>query len=217
MQQLINNNFMVIICIVAVILLFLGPSKPSQKAIRHAYEDFNEFVSDYNQLVRYTEQMIDEIKEKRFLKETTNTININIDKFYMFTNKVLILADKMGSELADGKLSSFRKDLKQAVICLQNIEELYTVLETLSSEGITKEEYERMEEQRHQKEARKNYEEPKVETKVNTFFAGCETMEQAEKRYRSLCKIYHPDNGGDTETFKRISQEYQKVKGGFSR
>lgn len=41
------------------------------------------------------------------------------------------------------------------------------------------------------------------------YFAGCITKEDATKRWRALCKIYHPDSGsGDAETFKIIRKEY---------
>ncbi len=46
-----------------------------------------------------------------------------------------------------------------------------------------------------------------------SYFAGCETKEQLEKRYRSLVKIYHPDSGaGDEESFKQIKAEYDYKK-----
>ncbi len=45
------------------------------------------------------------------------------------------------------------------------------------------------------------------------FFGGCDTLEKLEKRYRALCKTYHPDTEvGDEDTFKRITQEYEKRK-----
>ena len=47
----------------------------------------------------------------------------------------------------------------------------------------------------------------------STFFVGCDTSEKLEKRYRSLCKTYHPDEmGGDTTTFQKMKQEYETIK-----
>lgn len=48
---------------------------------------------------------------------------------------------------------------------------------------------------------------------ASVFFAGCNTAEKLEKRYKSLCKAYHPDaEGGDTETFQKMQEEYAMLK-----
>ncbi len=45
------------------------------------------------------------------------------------------------------------------------------------------------------------------------FFAGCNSAGKLEKRYKALCKTYHPDNeAGDEETFKLIQTEYENMK-----
>ena len=45
------------------------------------------------------------------------------------------------------------------------------------------------------------------------FFVGCNTREKLDKRYKSLCRAYHPDSeGGDEETFKALNAEYTKLK-----
>ncbi|MEF9983023.1 MAG: J domain-containing protein [Oscillospiraceae bacterium] len=41
------------------------------------------------------------------------------------------------------------------------------------------------------------------------FFGGCETTEEIKKRYKSLCKVYHPDVGGHEETFKQLQNQYE--------
>ena len=49
--------------------------------------------------------------------------------------------------------------------------------------------------------------------KASVFFAGCNTADKLEKRYKSLCKAYHPDaEGGDTETFQKMQEEYAMLK-----
>lgn len=51
----------------------------------------------------------------------------------------------------------------------------------------------------------------------SVFFAGCDSLEKLEKRYKSLCKTYHPDMGdGDTETFQRMKAEYESIKTAFN-
>lgn len=47
----------------------------------------------------------------------------------------------------------------------------------------------------------------------SVFFAGCSNAEKLEKRYKALCKTYHPDaEGGDTETFRKMREEYAMLK-----
>lgn len=49
--------------------------------------------------------------------------------------------------------------------------------------------------------------------KTSVYFAGCNTPEKLEKRYKSLCKAYHPDaDGGDEESFKKMQAEYEQLK-----
>ena len=45
------------------------------------------------------------------------------------------------------------------------------------------------------------------------FFAGCDNLQKLEKRYKALCKTYHPDSeAGDEETFKKMHEEYEELK-----
>lgn len=46
---------------------------------------------------------------------------------------------------------------------------------------------------------------------MNNFFKDCKTAEDCKKRYFKLCKIHHPDNGGDAEIFKQISAEFTEI------
>ena len=49
------------------------------------------------------------------------------------------------------------------------------------------------------------------------FFSGCNTLDKLEKRYKNLCKAYHPDIAeGDTETFQKMQAEYQALKASLS-
>ena len=49
------------------------------------------------------------------------------------------------------------------------------------------------------------------------FFAGCTTKESVDKKYKSLVKLYHPDNmDGDTAALQEINVQYDKAKRKFS-
>lgn len=42
------------------------------------------------------------------------------------------------------------------------------------------------------------------------FFEGCSSEEELKKRYKALCKVYHPDVGGHEETFKVLQNQYEE-------
>ena len=51
------------------------------------------------------------------------------------------------------------------------------------------------------------------EKQTSSYFFGCTTKEQIQKRYRDLCKVYHPDMGnGSAEIFDQINKEYEQLK-----
>lgn len=44
------------------------------------------------------------------------------------------------------------------------------------------------------------------------FFADCKGQAGIKRRYRDLCRVYHPDNGnGSPEVFNRITEEYERL------
>lgn len=58
-----------------------------------------------------------------------------------------------------------------------------------------------------QKETRER--DPKV-----GYFNGCTTEDEIKKRYRDLCKVFHPDSdNGDQETFLKIKEDYEALLG----
>lgn len=44
------------------------------------------------------------------------------------------------------------------------------------------------------------------------FFSDCDTLDKLEHRHKILCKAYHPDAGGEEETFKKMQNEYESLK-----
>ncbi|WP_051688723.1 hypothetical protein [Butyrivibrio sp. AE2032] len=48
------------------------------------------------------------------------------------------------------------------------------------------------------------------------FFAGCTSRESVDKKYKSLVKLYHPDNmDGDTAALQEINSQYAEAKKRF--
>lgn len=45
------------------------------------------------------------------------------------------------------------------------------------------------------------------------YFHGCTTEAELAKRYRALCKVFHPDSTtGDTDAFRNLQAAYEKMK-----
>jgi len=53
--------------------------------------------------------------------------------------------------------------------------------------------------------------------KKNLYFSHCETLEALKSEYKRLCKIHHPDVGGDTATMAAINAAYDDAIEAFAR
>lgn len=50
----------------------------------------------------------------------------------------------------------------------------------------------------------------KAENTAFDFFSGCQNAEEVKRRYRALCKAYHPDSGGDAQIFSMLTEQYEQ-------
>lgn len=46
------------------------------------------------------------------------------------------------------------------------------------------------------------------------YFTDCQTQEELKKEYRRLCKMLHPDNGGDINEFKKMQADFETAASG---
>ncbi len=77
----------------------------------------------------------------------------------------------------------------------------------------------RIEDKRNNRNARSDRQKNKdTQQKSNpdqsfNFFAGCNSLESANRKYKSLVKLYHPDNmDGDTSALQEINIQYSAIK-----
>lgn len=47
------------------------------------------------------------------------------------------------------------------------------------------------------------------------LFSNCNTLEDTDKRYKRLTVAFHPDNGGDKDTFDKLTKEYERKRKEF--
>ena len=46
--------------------------------------------------------------------------------------------------------------------------------------------------------------------KTNGYFSDCDTKDKLNKRYKALCKVFHPDNqAGNADIYMHIKEEYE--------
>lgn len=58
-----------------------------------------------------------------------------------------------------------------------------------------------------------DYEDDEDDDSSFNFFAGCSSLESVDRKYKSLVKLYHPDNmDGDTAALQEINVQYTKAK-----
>ena len=61
----------------------------------------------------------------------------------------------------------------------------------------------------YQEENNHNYTSQQAKEPELIFFKGCKSYEEAKTRYRSLSKVLHPDNGGDSEAYSTMKNEFE--------
>lgn len=55
------------------------------------------------------------------------------------------------------------------------------------------------------------------DTSDTDYFEGCQTKADLDRRYKALCKVFHPDSTtGDTEAFKNLQRSYENMAGKFN-
>ncbi len=87
--------------------------------------------------------------------------------------------------------------------------------EKYERERAERERFERARQQQEYRDqqdlAKKEQHEKKQQTNTS-FFSGCKNLSELEAAYRKYAKKLHPDNGGNSEDFARMSNEYEQLK-----
>lgn len=83
--------------------------------------------------------------------------------------------------------------------------------EDYEEDDVAYEEYQRQQAGREWQE-RRMQERKRSEADSPGFFSGCKDAASIKRRYRDLCKVYHPDAGnGSSEVFNIITEEYNRL------
>ena len=145
--------------------------------------------------------------------EACESLNGHMKEFDLFVEEYSLLAEESGDYI-------LRSYLGEYLCLLQEISEAFSSYEGNVPLSVFETYIGKIKEAdtikknliRHGDKVR-NRKEKEAKSAREGFFSGCSTSEKLEKRYRALCKTYHPDNEtGDEETFKRIREESENRK-----
>lgn len=176
--------------------------------IEQACNLFNRYVIEYNNLqqqfanqynVKMTE--VQTIRGIQMMKELLS-YKENFDKYSTILKQRLenirgILNDEQAKHVED-ELSSLDEFYSKLRLLLSN-------LSYVSSNNDDFSKWFKQEEKKECKNASNASE-------SLSFFEGCKTKTEADKRYRALAKAFHPDTGcGDENMFNKMKEEYDNL------
>lgn len=170
---------------------------------------FNRYATEYNNLqqqfinqynVKITEAQT--ISDMQMIKELL-LYNEDFDKY----SAVL----KQRLENIRGMLNS--RQIEHVESELLSLNEFYSKLQYLLSNILyassSNDNFSRWFEQEENKE---EYTNTSKTSDSFSFFEGCKTKTEADKRYKALAKAFHPDTGcGDENMFNKMKEEYDNL------
>lgn len=202
--------FMIIVLLFTVFLLSIAFTKPKKKKaspeeiiefyqfyqIKQIYDNLNQYINRYNELTGlFDAKFQNKRKEAVICHDQCSLAELNsISEQYInykLSVENQILESKQNFHNQEYEIS------KPHIINagLSSINNLLKELDLITPEEPV-------------------FEEP-VQTQTAssvTYFSGCNTKEEADKRYKALAKAFHPDMGyGDESSFNAMQKEYDNL------
>ncbi|MBQ6133059.1 MAG: J domain-containing protein [Lachnospiraceae bacterium] len=174
-------------------------SDPSIKAIITEYDD------EYERLIQLKEFITPHINSA--LSDPTlgdrirNEAKLHRDSMESAINTY----EKTSVIVKKRKITSVELEtLKANLLQLKDINATISMLVVAAREG---------EERRRQEKINRERQSQQEQQKSSfSYFNGCDSKESITKRYRALCKAFHPDMGnGSPEDFSRLTDEYNEL------
>ena len=210
----------VILIIVVIAIAALGEEISARKSnktysqntnfdeVERACNLFNRYVTEYNNLqqqfvnqynVKIAEAQT--IGDMQMMKELLS-YNEDFDKYSAVLNRWI---GNIRGILNSGQAKYVENELS-------NLDEFYSklrlLLSNLSYVSSSNDDFSRWFEQ----EEKKEYKNASNVSGGLSFFEGCKTKIEADKRYRALAKAFHPDTGcGDENMFNKMKEEYDSL------
>ena len=211
----------IILIIVVIVIAALGEEISARKSnktysqninfddIERVCNLFNRYVTEYNNLQQqFTNQYNVKIAEAQTISDIQMmkellSYNEDFDKYSAVLNQRL--------ENIRGMVND--KQAKHVEDELLNLDEFYSklklLLSNLSYVSSSNDDFSKWFEQEENKE---EYTNTNKTSGSFSFFEGCKTKTEADKRYRALAKAFHPDTGcGDETMFNKMKEEYDNL------
>lgn len=210
----------IILIIVVIAIAALGEEISARKSnktysqdtnfnkIERACNLFNRYITEYNNLQQqFTNQYNVKIAEAQTISDMQMmnelfSYNEDFDKYSAVLNQRL---ENIRGMLNDGQAKHVEDELS-------NLDEFYSKLKLLMSNlsyVSSNDDFSRWFEQEENKE---EYTNTSKTSDSFSFFEGCKTKTEVDKRYRALAKAFHPDTGcGDEAMFNKMKEEYDNL------
>lgn len=171
------------------------------------YEEYVDSLQDYRvSLYPETEEPDEEALE---MEEILNDHTAALDDLY---NEIIDVLSVKNDILLKNQWNEYLKDLS----------DLIDIIETEYHNEIPHREFKKMLYKVRYLDSQRNdlfegidriWELAENPANTSVFFTGCSSRTQLDKRYRELCKAYHPDSAdGDQELFVDMQLEYKELK-----
>lgn len=177
--------------------------------IERACNLFNKYITEYNNLQQqFTNQYNVKIAEAQTISDIQMIkeillYNEDFDKYSAVLNQRL---ENIRGILNSGQAKHVENELL-------SLDEFYSklklLLSNLSYVSSGNDDFSKWFEQEEDKE---EYINTSKDSGSLSFFEGCKTKTEADKRYRALAKAFHPDTGcGDEIMFTKMKEEYDNL------
>lgn len=181
--------------------------------LRESIDRFNLNVNRFNSLLREYPKEAEYFRTTSIEKQNGDALDYYNENIKAFEEAVLnghVAADKCNSDIDHQLYQSF---MDSEEVFSDAVEQMQMLFSGLKDYVV------------NEKTVHADFGTGKTERKSDNFgrvlnfntasgyFAGCDSAESLEKRFKALCKVYHPDNtNGDSETFKALTEEYKSMK-----
>jgi len=208
-------SFFIIVAVIIVticVFLFVKPN-PNAKTKRNNYNTAANYINRFNELIKQYNQT-----NNRYLMELQKTERKIVmcndfdaqKQFETITFEYERTCNEANEYINRCRTCIEQKDFAGSGYCMEQLLSVLTSMDNIISSlnNITPKHNE------YQFHKQSDIDTKTTETNAPfQFFIGCKTKEEADVRYRSLAKAFHPDSkGGDETMFLRMQKEYEALR-----